>query len=268
MANIVILAPHVDDELIGCYSILNDGKYRVTQVIYFYDLDDIRKEEALAAADFYNFDVSFDGYDAIIDRTVILYAPNVADAHPHHKAVNQYAKALANTKMYYSVDMNRDFTVLDEYDQKSKLTLLKHLYPSQQKLFDSDAKYHLFEDNTPDDSFKKIWVTFQKSATHCFPGAVSGSQYDDVSYLSNAHRHLFKFKVSIEVFHNDREIEFHQFLNWLESLYTGTLVLDYKSCEMIADDLYKQILQKYPRRYVNIDISEDGECGCSIDYMR
>jgi len=115
--------------------------------------------------------------------------------------------------------------------------------------------------------FNKIWVTFNKSGTHKFPDALPGTQYSDVSYLSNTHRHLFKFKVTIEVFHDDREIEFHQFLNWLESLYTGILDLNYKSCEMIANDLYEQINLKYPNRYINIDISEDGECGCSIDYF-
>ena len=266
MKNIVILAPHVDDELIGCYSVLN--QQQDIQVIYFYELDAVRKAEALNASVFFNFAASFDGYNAVIDSDAIVYAPNIADTHPHHKAVNRYAKSLSNEKIYYSVDMNRDYSVLCEYDQIAKLSLLNDLYPSQAKLFDSDAKYHLFEDNAQDDSSKKIWVTFQKSATHCFNGAIAGSQYDDVSYLSNVHRHLFKFKVTIEVFHNDREIEFHQFLNWLESLYSGTLELDYKSCEMIADDLYKQILQKYQRRYVNIDISEDGECGCSIDYFR
>ena len=161
MKNIVILAPHVDDEVIGCYSLFTDGYDRVKQVIYFYDLTDNRKDEAIEASKFFKFDASFDGYDAIIDKDAILCVPNISDAHPHHKAVNQYAKTLSNEKLYYSVDMNRDFVVLDEADQKFKLTMLRQIYPSQVKLFESDAKYHLFESITPDDSFKKICVTFQ-----------------------------------------------------------------------------------------------------------
>ena len=109
---------------------------------------------------------------------------------------------------------------------------------------------------------KKIWVTFQKKGIHRYPQAATESDLEDVSYLGYPHRHLFKFKVTIEVFHDDREIEFHQFLNWLESLYEGTLELDYKSCEMIADDLAVQIKQKYSGRYLRIEVSEDGECGC------
>lgn len=107
-----------------------------------------------------------------------------------------------------------------------------------------------------------IWVTFQRKGFHKFIGAGTDPQFKDVSYLANVHRHLFKFKVYIEVWHGDREIEFHQFLNWLESLYdSATLDLDYKSVEMASDDLYNKIREKYPQREVRIELSEDGECG-------
>ena len=35
---------------------------------------------------------------------------------------------------------------------------------------------------------------------------------------------------------------------------------------MIADDLYIQIAARYPGRAVTIEVSEDGENGCSINY--
>ena len=71
------------------------------------------------------------------------------------------------------------------------------------------------------------------------------------------------------MFHDDREIEFIQFKRWLENLYSeGTLELDYKSCEMISDDLYLQINNKYPNRFVVIDVSEDGENGCQVVYPK
>jgi hypothetical protein len=75
--------------------------------------------------------------------------------------------------------------------------------------------------------------------------------------------------VWIDVFHNDRDIEFIQFKRWLESLYNGSssvLALDWKSCEMIADDLYIQIANRYPKRAVWIEVAEDGENGCLIKY--
>ena len=119
---------------------------------------------------------------------------------------------------------------------------------------------------------KKIWVTFQKEGVHCYPAAATdpmlatGNEYD-VSFLANLHRHIFHFRVAIEVTHNDRDIEFIQFKRWLESLYVNTILqLDYKSCEMISDDLYLQIATKYPNRDVWIEVSEDGENGCSVEY--
>ena len=73
--------------------------------------------------------------------------------------------------------------------------------------------------------------------------------------------------MQIEVTHNDRDIEFIQFKRWLESLYDDkTIELNHKSCEMIADDLYTQINNKYPGRFVVIDVAEDGENGCQIVY--
>jgi hypothetical protein len=73
--------------------------------------------------------------------------------------------------------------------------------------------------------------------------------------------------VWIEVFHDDRDIEFIQFKRWLENLYKEDVIqLDYKSCEMISDDLFKQISERYPERSVKIEVSEDGENGSQIEY--
>lgn len=119
---------------------------------------------------------------------------------------------------------------------------------------------------------RQIWVTFEKEGIHCYPAAATdpllatGDEYD-VSFLGSPHRHIFHFRVAIDVFHNDRDIEFIQFKRWLENLYKDNiLALDYKSCEMIADDLYLQIASRYPNRNVIIEVSEDGENGCSISY--
>ena len=121
-----------------------------------------------------------------------------------------------------------------------------------------------------------IWVTFQKEGIHKYPAALddpklaTGDEYD-VSFLGYPHRHIFHFRVCIEVFHDDRDIEFIQFKRWLERLYSndkssGVLVLDYKSCEMICDELAETINEKYPNRDMEITVSEDGENGATIQY--
>ena len=113
---------------------------------------------------------------------------------------------------------------------------------------------------------KTIWVTFKREGIHKYPAALEDPKLADVKFLGYPHRHMFHFKLWIEVFHDDRDIEFIQFKRWLESLYQGTLELDYKSCEMIADELADQIQTKYPGRQVRIEVSEDGENGCDINY--
>lgn len=114
---------------------------------------------------------------------------------------------------------------------------------------------------------RKIWVTFQRKGLHKYPAAATDDALADVSYLGHVHRHLFKFKITIQVWHDDREIEFHQFLNWVESLYDdGILELDYQSCEMIADALSVKIKERFPDRWLAIDVSEDGECGAICEY--
>ena len=121
---------------------------------------------------------------------------------------------------------------------------------------------------------KLIWVTFRKEGLHKYPAALddpklaTGDEYD-VSFLGYVHRHIFHFKVGIEVFHDDRDIEFIQFKRWLEKMYTeNTLQLNFKSCEMISDDLYAEINKKYPNRDIEIEVSEDGENGSYAIYHK
>ena len=119
---------------------------------------------------------------------------------------------------------------------------------------------------------RSIWVTFSKEGIHKYPAALedpklaTGDEYD-VSFLGYPHRHIFHFKVWIEVFHDDRDIEFIQFKRWLESLYNEEVIqLNNKSCEMIADNLAEQIQNKYPGRWVKISVAEDNENGAEMEY--
>ena len=123
-----------------------------------------------------------------------------------------------------------------------------------------------------DQAKRMIWVTFQREGIHKYPGAdtdpnlATGDEYD-VSFLGYPHRHIFHFKVAIQVFHNDRDIEFIQFKRWLENSFkSGVMQLDYKSCEMISDELYHYIANRYPDRDIEITVSEDGENGATIYY--
>ena len=108
-----------------------------------------------------------------------------------------------------------------------------------------------------------ICVTFQRPGYHNYPAAP-----DEVSYLRHPHRHLFKFVVKLEVFSDDREVEFHMFLNWLEASVGSTaLTLDAKACERIADELAELISTRFTGRKLYVEVWEDGECGSSSTYQ-
>jgi len=107
-----------------------------------------------------------------------------------------------------------------------------------------------------------IWFKTQKSAFHHWPDAPK-----EVKYLSVKHRHLFYFKIHIEVHHNDREIEFHMFRNPInEYIQHWEENLESSSCEMLADRLNNFIHKRWPNRKVIIEVSEDNECRTVMKY--
>ena len=105
-----------------------------------------------------------------------------------------------------------------------------------------------------------IWITTQFEGFHKYPAAPEG-----VEFLQYEHRHMFHLKIWIEVFHNDRDIEFILFKRYINSLIKENN-MSYKSCEMISDELQKQISSKYPQRKIMIEVSEDGENGSYKTY--
>ena len=50
---------------------------------------------------------------------------------------------------------------------------------------------------------RSIFVQFRKEGIHCYPDAPAG-----VEFLKHPHRHMFHFKATVSVEHNDRDIEF------------------------------------------------------------
>jgi hypothetical protein len=119
---------------------------------------------------------------------------------------------------------------------------------------------------------RMIWVSFSKEGIHKYPAALTdpalatGDEYD-VSFLGYPHRHIFEFKVWISVTHLNRDIEFIQFKRWLQNLYGDSIIqLDYKSCEMMAEELNEQINNRYPDREVWIEVSEDNENGAFFKF--
>lgn len=108
---------------------------------------------------------------------------------------------------------------------------------------------------------KFIWITTQKELIHQYHDAP-----EDVEFLKHPHRHLFKFKIKIEVGGDDREIEFIMFKRYIEKLLSRFKNLENKSCEMLSNELHRLISKKYVWRDMEIEVSEDGENGSYIIY--
>jgi len=107
----------------------------------------------------------------------------------------------------------------------------------------------------------KRWaiINHQFEGLHNYPDA-QGEQ----KYLSHLHRHLFKITIWLEQFHDDRDIEYLDFLNWLKSICPSG-DLKNTSCEQLAINFIDQVQKKYPDRQVKVRVMEDGENGSFIE---
>lgn len=110
-----------------------------------------------------------------------------------------------------------------------------------------------------------IFVTTQFEALHHYPAAPNG-----VEFLRYPHRHMFHVQVEVEVFHDDREIEFILFKRDIEHCINN-MNTDQKSrsCEMIANSIVDYVEENYPTgtdysRYISVTVAEDGENGSTV----
>ena len=98
--------------------------------------------------------------------------------------------------------------------------------------------------------------------THVFHGFHSWSTAPEQrAYLRSPHRHLFHVKLTIDVTHADREIEFHDVQDLLAVDCDSLNHDDLGSCEHIAMQLVDAMKHRYPERRIEAEVSEDGENG-------
>lgn len=105
----------------------------------------------------------------------------------------------------------------------------------------------------------EIWVTHRFEGFHYWPDA---PEHRD--YLAREHRHIFHVKLTVPVSHDDREIEFHDLLDYLTGWCTAEVdarKAGLGSCEMIAERLAVATVAAWPVPYARAEVSEDGECG-------
>lgn len=110
---------------------------------------------------------------------------------------------------------------------------------------------------------KLVYCQLQVEGTHNWPSC----HIQEVEYLKYEHRHIFHIKAEVNVYHNDRDIEFiwlkHQIQSYLRNEYfidwRGLHVFGAKSCEMLAEELIGVF------NLTACEVNEDGENGCRLE---
>lgn len=104
----------------------------------------------------------------------------------------------------------------------------------------------------------RAWVTWTAPGFHCWPGIHAAGQL----YLGNRHRHLFHYRVEVDVHNDDRDIEFHDLLMHCKAFTREEW--EGSSCETIARGIADHVEQRWPDRHPAVTVSEDGECGATL----
>lgn len=110
-------------------------------------------------------------------------------------------------------------------------------------------------------TFIKIRTQFE--FIHCWKDAPQ-----EVDFLRNPHRHDFLVSCEIEVYHNDRELEFFMVLHRLEHYINNVLIPNSdvtSSCEQFAGKILSFLIETYGNRKIKVEVSEDGKSSAIVE---
>ena len=149
MNDVVIIAPHCDDELIGCYSILKNEDTNPL-IIYTEPVSTDRQTEAMKIRE--HFIIKGQMFCKSIPmpfmkRENIFYFPGPEEIHPAHRKQASIGEELARQGydvIFYSTNMNVPY-IREVKDPSGKKEMLDLIYLSQTSLWATEHKYILFE---------------------------------------------------------------------------------------------------------------------------
>ena len=112
---------------------------------------------------------------------------------------------------------------------------------------------------------RSITVTWNQPGFHRWPEA--GEVLPDRAYLADKHRHLFYYEVTVTTEHNDREVEFHDLLDFCRYIAPAEGAdLGRMSCEDMALQVGRAVNGRHPGRKVVVTVWEDLEVGATLEW--
>lgn len=117
------------------------------------------------------------------------------------------------------------------------------------------------------DTRTRIFVHTSFEGIHRFENAP-----EKVRFLRNPHRHMFGVKVEMDVFHDDREVEFimlkHTINDWVRMRLSidGVWAMGCLSCEQVANQIIAYLQKVHgSNRWIRVTVDEDGENGAYVE---
>jgi hypothetical protein len=154
---VIIVAPHPDDEIIGCFEILKKNKNN-NEVLFVEKVDLNRISSARVLKDYFGSMVSSDSFNGNYEefRKYIdchegswrFYFPDpYFETHPAHRVIGSIGVEFLKKGVdviFYSTNMQTPY-IHEVKNPKGKLWYLNRIYSSEKSLWENDHKYFLFE---------------------------------------------------------------------------------------------------------------------------
>ena len=145
MKDHVIIAPHADDEIIGCYELLKTG-----QVTDVYFGSEKAMEEAVNSSEYFGFSVRSIDSLPMLNRLTYLFPDPTNEIHPLHRHLGNVGVIMLRDGykvIFYTTNMNVPY--LHEVEKPElKHRDLEYCYERKKSLWQYDHKYFLFEGYT------------------------------------------------------------------------------------------------------------------------